>query len=138
MKDTCLPFGASLSPGIFHHLTQAVLRRIMARKGFDLIIVYLVDFLIVSDSKDACAQALTTLIQLLRKLGFAIHWGKVVDPTQKITFLGIELNSIDMTLCLPQNKLGLLRRELHSFLNRKHISKRQLQSLTGWTFIMGH
>ena len=38
MNDTCLPFGASLSPGIFHRLTQAV-RRIMARKGFDLIIV---------------------------------------------------------------------------------------------------
>ena len=31
MKDTRLPFGASLSPGIFHRLTQAG-KRIMARK----------------------------------------------------------------------------------------------------------
>ena len=77
MKDTRLLFGVSLSPGIFHRLTQAV-RCIIARKGFDLIIVYLDDSLIIS------AQALTTLIQLLRKLGFAIHWGKVVDPTQKL------------------------------------------------------
>ena len=130
MKDTRLPFGASRSPGIFHRLTQAV-KRIMARKGFDLMIVYLDDFLIISDSKEACAQALSNLILLLRKLGFAIHWGKVVDPSQKIIFLGIELDSINMTLRLPHDKLDLLRLELQSFLNRKRASKRQLQSLAG-------
>ena len=117
MKDTRLPFGASRSPGIFHRLTQAV-KRIMARKGFDLMIVYLDDFLIISESKETCAQALATLIQLLRKLGFAIHKGKVVDPTQKITFLGIELDSNNMSLRLPQDKLDVLRQELQSFLNR--------------------
>ena len=103
----------------------------MARKGFDLMIVYLDDFLIILDSKEACAQALSNLILLLRKLGFAIHWGKVVDPTQKIIFLGIELDSINMTLRQPHNKLDLLRLELQSFLNRKRASKRQLQSLAG-------
>ena len=43
MTDTRLPFGARLSPGIFHRLTQAV-KRILARKGHDLIVVYLDDF----------------------------------------------------------------------------------------------
>lgn len=130
MKDTRLPFGARLSPGIFHRLTQAV-KRMMARKGFDLIIVYLDDFLIISESKEACAQALSVLIELLRKLGFAIHWGKVVDPTHRITFLGIELDSLSMMLRLPQDKLCALHQELQSFLNRKRASKRQLQSLAG-------
>lgn len=130
MKDTKLPFGARLSPGIFHRLTQAV-KRIMARKGFDLVVVYLDDFLIISDSKQACAQALSVLIQLLRKLGFSIHWGKVVDPTHKITFLGIELNSLEMSLRLPLDKMCILRQELQSFLTRKRATKRQLQSLAG-------
>ena len=130
MKDTRLPFGASLSPGIFHRLSQAV-KRVMARKGFDPIIVYLDDFLIIADSETVCAQALATLIQLLRKLGFCIHWGKVIDPTQKITFLGVELNSIDMTLSLPPEKIQVFRQELQSFLNRKRASKMQLQSLAG-------
>ena len=59
----------------------------IALKGTQFLnLIYLDDFLIISDSEDTCAQALTTLIQLLRKLGLAIHWGKVVDPTQKITF----------------------------------------------------
>ena len=64
----------------------------MAQKGYDQIIVYLDDFLIISESKEQCAEALNCLIQLLRKLGFAIHWGKVVDPTRIITFLEIELD----------------------------------------------
>lgn len=129
-RDSKLPFGAKLSPGVFHRLTQAV-KRMMGRRGYDLLIVYLDDFLIIADSKEKCAEALNCLIQLLRKLGFAIHWGKVVDPTTKITFLGIELDSISMSVRLPDDKLESFRQELHEFLHRKRASKRQLQAIAG-------
>lgn len=103
----------------------------MARKGYDLTIVYLDDFLIISEYKHICAEALKTLMQLLLKLGFMIHWGKVVDPTTRITFLGIELDSVSMTLRLPQEKRLLLKQELQSSLLHKHFTKCQLQSLAG-------
>ena len=103
----------------------------MARKGYDLIIVFLDDFLIISESKKVCAEALNILIQLLRKLDFMIHWGKVVDPTTCITFLGIELNSVSMTLSLPEEKLLLLQQKLQSSLRMNRFTKRQLQSLAG-------
>ena len=32
IRDTILPFGSKLAPGIFHRLTQAV-KRMMARRG---------------------------------------------------------------------------------------------------------
>ena len=67
LKDSKLCFGSKLSPGIFHRLTQAV-KRIMAWKGYNLIIVYLDDFLIISESKEQCAEALNCLIQLLESL----------------------------------------------------------------------
>ena len=130
LKDTRLCFGAKLSPGIFHRLTQAV-KRMMGRRGFDLLIVYLDDFLIIADSQEKCAAALNCLIQLLRKLGFAIHWGKVVDPTTKITFLGIELDSMSMSMRLPSDKLDSLNQELKDFLLHKRASKRQLQAIAG-------
>ena len=123
-------FGAKLSPGIFHRLTQAV-KRMMGRRGYDLLIVYLDDFLIIAKTKEQCAAALNCLIQLLRKLGFSIHWGKVVDPTTKITFLGIELDSVSMCLSLPPNKLESFKLELEEFLQRKRASKRQLQAIAG-------
>ena len=130
LKDTRLPFGGKLSLGIFHRLTQAV-KRMMERRGFNLVIVYLDDFLIIAETKEACAQALNCLVQLLRRLGFAIHWGKVIDPTNRITFLGIELDSIAMSLRLPEEKLTSFRKELHSFLQLRRVTKRQLQSLAG-------
>lgn len=111
-----LAFWREIKSGIFHRLTQAV-TRIMARMGYNLIVVYLDDFLITAETESQCAEALNCLIQPLRKLEFAaIHWGKVVDPCTKITFLGIELDPIAMSLRLPEEKLQTLRNELHSFL----------------------
>ena len=88
-------------------------------------------FLIISDSKEKCAAAFNCLLQLLRKLGFAIHWGKVMDRTQRITFLGIELDSVSISMRLPDDKLHSFRQELQEFLLRKRASKRQLQMIAG-------
>ena len=60
-----------------------------------------------------------------------IHWGKVVDPTTCITFLGVELDSVAMTLRLPDEKLLTLKQELQGSLRRNQFTKRQLQSLAG-------
>ena len=135
MYDTKLPFGARKSPGIFNRLTQCV-KRMMINKGFSKIIAYLDDFLIISDNKEECRQGLSTLIFLLRKLGFKINWKKVVDPCQVITFLGIELNSLNQTLSLPSEKLCETKDLINDFAKRTRASKRQLQSLAGklnWT-----
>ena len=51
MIDERLPFGASRSPLIFHSIKQAV-RAIMAKKGFNTIVCYLDDFLIIASTYD--------------------------------------------------------------------------------------
>lgn len=130
LRDTKLPFGSKLAPGLFHRLTQSV-KRMLARKGFSSTVVYLDDFLVIGSSKEACRQAQTTLIYLLRKLGFQISWSKCVDPTQCLTFLGIELNTRSMCLRIPQDKLQQIRGELVDFSSRRRATKRQLQSLCG-------
>ena len=129
MYDTRLPFGARLSPFIFHRCSQAV-RRIMASMGFN-VVVYLDDFLIVESTRERCKEGLDTLVKLLRELGFGISWKKVEDPCQKLIFLGICINSIDMSLSLPEDKLKELQTLLLSFSNRRRGSCRQLQSLAG-------
>ena len=60
MIDERLPFGASRSPGIFHRLTKAV-RAIMNRNGYNNIVVYLDDFLIVANSYSECMATLNEL-----------------------------------------------------------------------------
>lgn len=130
LQDTKLCFGSKLAPGIFHRLTQAV-KRMLKRRGLNATVVYLDDFFITAETFADCVQALNTLISLLRKLGFQINWNKVVDPTTKLTFLGIEIDSIAMCLRLPEEKLLQVRHELSLFQARKRASKKQLQSLAG-------
>lgn len=72
LVDLRLPFGARKSCSIFNRITQAV-RRMMERRGFKVVIVYLDDFLIAGETFEACAHALRTLITLLRSLGFHIN-----------------------------------------------------------------
>ena len=100
---------------MFHRLSQAV-KRMMGRKEFNLLTVYLDDILIMAELKEACAQAPTYHIQLLKELGFAINWRKGVDPTNITTFLGIKLDSLTMSLSLPEDNITMFRKELHSFL----------------------
>jgi hypothetical protein len=75
MSDTRLPFGARKSPAVFHRITQAV-RRIMARKRFKCLVVYLDDFLIAGPDFESCLAAYNALISVLRSLGFRINWKK--------------------------------------------------------------
>lgn len=128
--DTCLPFGASASPGIFNLLTKAV-TVIMKSKGFCNIVAYLDDFLIAEETYERCILGLNTLICLLRKLGFGICYYKVEGPTRLLTFLGILIDSINMTLGLPDDKLHSLHALVDEALAKKTASKRYMQTLVG-------
>lgn len=128
--DTRLPFGARKSPGVFHRLTQAV-RRSLMRQGFTPVVVYVDDFLIIASTFEECQAAFETLISLLRRLGFRIAWDKVVDPTQRLTFLGVEICSINGTLSLCDEKRIKLVKVLQEFSLRRRVSKKQLQKLSG-------
>ena len=97
-------FGSRLASGIFHRLTQAV-KRMLKHHGLKAVVVYLDDFSIKADTMQDCIMALDILIKLLRKLGFQINWNKVIDPTIKIAFLGIEIDSVEMCFRPPDEKL---------------------------------
>ncbi len=128
--DKKLCFGASRAPAIFHRLSQAV-RRMMSRKGIHGIVAYIDDFLIVTSTFEECKEAFLILVQLLRKLGFMISWKKVIDPCQRIIFLGVEIDSLCLCVRLPDAKLQAFRRELQAFRQLKRATKRQLQHLCG-------
>ena len=127
--DKRLPFGSSASPYIFNSITQAV-RAMIQRRGRKCV-CFLDDFLIVCDTYEECRDAILQLIHLLCKLGFWINYQKVEGPSQRLTFLGITLDTIAMTLSLPPEKLQDLRRRLESTKAKNKVTKKQLQSLAG-------
>ena len=130
LVDHRLPFGSNASPGIFHRITQAV-KRIMHRKYGTKMVVFLDDFLIVSQNKKDCNIDMLRLISVLRNLGFSISWPKVCQPSTKLIFLGVELDSVCMTVKLPDEKVSEYSIVLAEFLQKARASKRQLQSVAG-------
>ena len=130
MFDVRLPFGSSKGPMIFHRLSQSV-KRMMQRRGYKKIVVYLDDFLCVEGSYEECCDTQRALISLLIRLGFQISWPKVLGPSQRIEFLGIEIDTLNCTASLSDKKLIKLHEKLQDFSVRKRASKRQLQSLAG-------
>ena len=77
VRDTKLPFRSKLAPGIFHRLTQAV-KRMMEKRGFTALVVYLDDVFVCAPTLQECAEVMASLITLLRYLGFRINSNKVV------------------------------------------------------------
>ena len=130
MADTRLPFGAAKSPEIFEKLSQVVCH-IMRNKYNVKVIGYLDDFLCISDSFEGGLNAINILMKLLRRLGFSINYNKVEGPSNVLTFLGIRLNSIDMTLELPSKKLCAFKNDLVEFRNCPRVTKRHIQSILG-------
>ena len=130
MYDVRLPFGCKKGPMIFHRLSQSV-KRMMIRRGYDGIVVYLDDFLCVADSFEKCREMQCTLISLLIQLGFCVSWEKIVGPSQCIQFLGVLINTVQCSASLSDEKMRLLVDKLSSFQGKRRASKRQLQSLAG-------
>lgn len=57
------------------------------------IVSYLVDFLVISQTRAACLPAQQTLVELLVGLGFSIKWEKVVKSSRRIQSLGLIIAS---------------------------------------------
>ena len=126
MWDTRLPFGARKSPAIFNRLTQAVVR-MMIRSGEPYVTVYLDDFFVCGPDFRSCKATLDALISLLRSLGFQINWSKVVDPCQRLCFLGVIIDTTAGVLSLKDDKTEVLLRIIQSFQTRKRASRRKLE-----------
>ena len=129
LVDKRLMFGARLSAYIFNSLSQAVCR-FMAREGHQ-VFAYLDDYLLREGTREECQRAFNRLICMLRELGFAINYNKVIPPTTCLTFLGIEIDTVCYVFRLPQEKLRLLRDQLRDIRGKHSISRKELRSLTG-------
>jgi hypothetical protein len=120
MVDMLLPFGAKASPGIFSSITQSI-KRMMNRKGYHTISVYLDDFALCANPKQDCHDMITCLLKWLRSLGLHINWSKVKGPTQCMSFLIIEIDTVNMRCRLHQPKMQKVLTELENVKACRHL-----------------
>ncbi len=98
-----LPFGLSLSPRVFTKVVEAAL--IPLREQGVRILNYLDDWLILAQSRRQLFAHRDLVLKHLSLLGLRVNWEKSkLVPTQRISFLGMEFDSVNQTARLTQER----------------------------------
>ena len=79
-------------------------------QGMSAGIHYVDDFLTFDSSEAECARNLEILCHVCQQLGFPLAQDNREGPSQKISFLGIELDCWNLEMRLPADKLRDVRR----------------------------
>ena len=129
--DAALPFGLRSAPKIFTALADAA-EWIAKQQGVAGLLHYLDDFLIVaSPASDEGRDYLTILLALFDHLNIPVAPEKLEGPATTIVFLGIEIDTVQLRLQLPERKLQELQELIQSWVGRQSCRKKELQSLAG-------
>ena len=126
----CMAFGLAPAPRVFTKLMKVVVA-LLRKKGIRLVI-YLDDLLFFSKTRKGGLSDLSTAISLLKSLGFVINWKKsVATPTQIIEYLGIVVNSMEMSFALPEKRIILVQDMCKKALVADTVSLRTIASILG-------
>ena len=129
--DAALPFGLRSAPKIFNALADG-LEWIMIKHGVAHAIHYLDDFLFLGPPDSlVCQQSLTKALAICQNLGVPVAMHKCEGPATTLTFLGIELDTIEMEMRLPLKKLSRLQEIITSWRQKKSCLRKDLESLVG-------
>ena len=129
--DGMLPFGLRSAPKVFTAFADA-LEWCIRREGVERVFHYLDDFIIVGPpASDQCQADLESLERTCSRLGVPLAVHKRDGPATKLTFLGIEIDTMEGILRLPEGKLRRLVSTLSEWGDKKVCTRRELESLVG-------
>ena len=98
-----MPFGVKLASGVLSAFMAEVLE-IARSEGVSSAIVYMDDWFIVGRTYCECLKNMKIIMAILTRHGWSIEESKTTLPCQRTEFIGIELDSINMTLSIISEK----------------------------------
>ena len=126
----CLPFGLSSAPRIFTKLLKPVMA-LLRRQG-TRIVIFLDDMLIMDQSKEQLIAQTKEVIMILQLLGFVVNFKKsALEPKQVMVYLGFLIDSQNMRISLPQEKVQQINQDCEWALRQETLSVRDLSRLIG-------
>ena len=85
-------------------------------------------------SKGRADSSFNCLGTLLKELGLAESIEKARAPSTEMVYLGVQFNSIAMTMSVPPDKLAEVKEEIERWYRKTTAAKKNLQSLLGKLF----
>ena len=125
-----LPNGISCAPKQFTRLMKPVYAS-LHMLGHTLS-GYIDDSILMGDTFTECENNVLDTVNLMTEVGFIIHENKsVFIPTQRITFLGNDIDSVAMIVSLPANKVAKLVQACIELYNKEIEVIRQVARVLG-------
>lgn len=130
--DKCLPMGCSISCALFEKFSRLLHWIVCHLSGFDTIVHYIDDFAFLGPPGTFQShKLLETFTSVCQQVGVPIAHDKTVFPSTKITFLGLQIDSVALEIQVPLNKLQLALQKLRFIANQKKVTLQSMQSLIG-------
>ncbi len=125
-----LPFGLSLSLHVFTKVVEAAL--VPLREVGIRILNYLDDWLILAQSRALLCEHRDMVLSHLSRLGLQVNREKSkLSPTQRSSFLGMELDSVNLTARLSEERAQSMLRCLESLQRKRAVPLKHFQRLLG-------
>lgn len=128
---TTLPFGLRSSCHLWERYATAAQWCLRNVFGVSDILHYVDDSFIAAATRVDCQDQLDRTYLGMQTLGMPIAEDKTERPCTRLIFLGITIDSIDMSVSLGQDRIASTRALVREWLDGMPRSLRQLQSLIG-------
>jgi hypothetical protein len=125
-----VPFGLKSAPAFATHVS-CELACMMRARGIQVVTNYIDDFAGGAATREECAAALETALQLLAELGVEVNDAKTEGPTQQMEYLGVLSDTADGTVSMTLDKKDRLATALERMATASANSDEQLLSAAG-------
>jgi hypothetical protein len=126
---THMPFGLSTAPRVCTQLLSVV-HFALSELGIRAI-VYLDDFFFIAASSEEMSRHLTLAQSTIRQFGLIVNPDKTEGPSQTLSFLGVQLDSVNQTVSCTAERVSELNTLLRSLLRQRVITRGHAASLIG-------
>ena len=108
--------------------------------GWVEVFAYCDDWLVIAQYENECSRVWGFLLDLLETLGFAINRlpHKCVAPCTSLVWLALQLDSRNMTIALPSEKVSKAIGLVRTVQSTKSVTRHQLDSLFGYLLYLLH
>ena len=130
--DKALPFGCSISCATFERFATFLESAVRRRSPVGRLLHYLDDFLFGGrkHTRD-CHAIMNHFHNCMSELGVPVASEKTEGPQTVLVFLGLELDSDEMVVRVPMEKVGEIMQKIEAVLSKRKVTLRTIQSLIG-------
>ncbi|XP_067317701.1 uncharacterized protein [Anolis sagrei] len=130
--DRALPMGCSVSCAAFEKFSTFLEWALKVKAGVKGVVHYLDDFLFIGRAgRGECKVLLASFIELTTELGVPLAVEKTEGPSTVLTFLGIQIDTVNQYSRLPPEKVTSLTQRVTEFSLKKKATLHEFQELIG-------